>query len=71
MPHSTYRVYAELSQPTDKVDAIYGSMSLSLWCLQEMKRRWQHPGPGVCVSDEQLLLDPTMAFDSYVALGAA
>ena len=71
--YSTYRVYAELSQPTDKVDAIYGSMSSELVVSQGEALMWQHPnmGPGVMhVSDEQLLLDPTMAFDSYVALGA-
>ena len=70
--YSTYRVFAELAQPTDKLDAIYGSMSSELLISQGEWLMWQHPslGPGVThVTEEQLSLDPTLAFDSYVALG--
>ena len=70
--YTTYRLYAELSHPNDRIDAVYGSSLLPLSVEQGSGLMWQHPtmGAGVMHVPEALLAtDPTMAYDSYVALG--
>ena len=70
--YTTFRLYAELSHPNDRIDAVYGSDLLPLSVEQGSGLMWQHPtmGPGVMHVPEALLAtDPSMAYDSYVALG--
>jgi hypothetical protein len=69
---TTYRLYAEMTQPEDKLDAVYGSNENPLTIQQGDESMYQHPNgsPGVAYYPESVLANsPLLAYDSYVALG--
>ena len=70
--YKTYRLYAEMTQPEDKLDAVYGSIDNPLIIQQGQGQIYQHPdgSSGVAYYPEIFLANsPLLAYDSYVALG--
>ena len=70
--HSTYRLYANLMQPEDKIDAVYGTFEDPLFIQPGTGEFYHHPfGSSTPVYFPEYLIeqDPLRAFDSYVALG--
>ena len=70
--YKTYRLYAEMTQPEDRLDAVYGSIDNPLIIQQGQGQIYQHPdgSSGVAYYPEVLLANyPLLAYDSYVALG--
>lgn len=69
---TTYRLFAELDQPEDQLLAVFGDSDNEM-SIQSTSSFWQHPvgaltGDGI--QSALLATFPSLAYDSYVTIGA-
>jgi hypothetical protein len=70
--YNTYRLYAHLTQPEDKLDAVYGTYDNPLIIDGSIGDFYHHPYgsyEAVFFPQNMIDLDPLRAYDSYVTLG--
>ncbi|MEY2774615.1 MAG: hypothetical protein RLZZ275_962, partial [Bacteroidota bacterium] len=71
--HVTYRVYAELTSPTDYVSAVYGSAlnPLSISTVTDFYQNSFGSDFGTSVNSSAFSLFPAVAYDSWLTIGWA